>query len=154
MPCRSIFSGCRQESSQKLYSTGWTDGQKISTGALDVPCSREHVLVDFNFSSAPVEPMPLWSMHRCNDASVDTVSELQRLLIGHRETGWTDAYTFYPVGSSGGHGFSAVDFQRLCNSFHSIKGHPLAHFSCLWHLEYLRPPLIRREKALRKREKI
>ena len=27
-----------------------------STGALDVLCSREHVLVDFNFSSAPVEP--------------------------------------------------------------------------------------------------
>ena len=30
--------------------------QNQSTGALDVPCSREHVLVDFNFSSAPVEP--------------------------------------------------------------------------------------------------
>ena len=133
-------------------STGWTDGQKISTGALDVPCSREHVLVDFNFSSAPVEPtlqnqstgaldvlcsrelvwvdqwtssapvepMPLRSMHRCNDASLDTVSEPQRLQFGHRETGWTDTWNLTPIGSSGAHGFSAVDFQRLCNSFHSI----------------------------------
>ena len=107
-------------------STGWTDGQKISTGAMEVPCSREHVLVDFNLSSAPVEPtlqnqstgaldvlcsrtlvwvdqwtssapvdpMPLRSMHRCNDTSVDTVSELQRLLLWHRETGWTDARIF------------------------------------------------------------
>ena len=30
--------------------------KKISTGAMEVLCSREHVLVDFNFSSAPVEP--------------------------------------------------------------------------------------------------
>ena len=152
MLCRSIFSGSRQKSSQKLYSTGWTDGPKKNTGALEVLCSREHVLVDFNFSSAPVEPtlqnqstgaldvlcsrtlvwvdqwtssapvepMPLRSLHRCNDASVDTVSELQRLLIGHRETGWIDAYTFYPVGSSGGHGFSAMNFQRLCDLLHSI----------------------------------
>ena len=149
MPCRSIFSGCRQESSQKLYSTGWTDGQKISTGAMEVPCSREHVLVDLNLSSAlvepilwnqstgasevlcsrehvlvdfncssapveptlqnqstgaievlcsrelvwidqwnssaPVEPMPLRSMRRCNEASPDTVSEPQRLQLGHRD---------------------------------------------------------------------
>jgi len=133
-------------------STGWTDGQKISTGALDVPCSREYILVDFNFSSAPVEPtlqnqstgaldvlcsrelvcvdqwnssapvepMPLRSMHRCNDTSLDTVSEHQWLQFGHRETGWTDASNLTPIGSSGAHGFSAVDFQRLCNSFHSI----------------------------------
>ena len=152
MPCRSIFSGYRKESSQKLYSTGWTDSYKISTGAMDVPCSREHVLMDFNFSSAPVEPtlenqstgaldvlcsrelvwvdqwtssapvepMPLRSMHRCNDASLDTVSEPQRLQFGHRQTGWTDASKLTPIGSSGAHGFSAVDFQRLCNSFHSI----------------------------------
>ena len=152
MPCRSIFSGSRQKSSQKLYSTGWTDGPKKSIGALDVLCSREHVLVDFNFSSAPVEPtlqnqstgalgvlcsrklvwvdrwtssapvepMHLRIMHRCNDASLYTVLEPQRLLIRHRETGWTDAFTFYPVSSSGGLDFSAVDFQRLCNSFHSI----------------------------------
>ena len=30
----------------------------------------------------------------------------------------------------------------------------MAHFSCLWHPEYLRPPLRRRESALSKREKI
>jgi len=152
MPCRSIFSEWRQESSQKLYSTGWTDGQKISTGAMEVFCSREHVLVDLNYSSAPVEPtlqnqstsaldvlcsrtlvwvdqwtssapvepMPLRSMHRCNDASLDTVSEPQRLQFGHRETGWTDALTLSPVGSSGGHDFSAVNFQRLCDLLHSI----------------------------------
>ena len=30
--------------------------KKISTGAMDVLCSREHVLVDLNSSSAPVEP--------------------------------------------------------------------------------------------------
>ena len=30
--------------------------KKISTGALDVLCSREHVLVDLNSPSAPVEP--------------------------------------------------------------------------------------------------
>ena len=30
--------------------------KKISTGALDVLCSREHVLVDLKSSSAPVEP--------------------------------------------------------------------------------------------------
>ena len=93
--------------------------KKISTGALDVLCSREHVLVDLNSSSAPVEPTlqnqapvhwisyvpeslfelisePLQHrLNRCpygaftgaNDASLDTVSEPQWLLIGHRETG-------------------------------------------------------------------
>ena len=113
MPCRSIFSGSRQESSQKLYSTGWTDGTKKSIGALDVLCSREHVLVDLNSSSAPVEPtlqnqstgaldvlcsrelvwvgqwtssapvepMSLRSMHRCNDASLYTVSEPPTAII-------------------------------------------------------------------------
>jgi hypothetical protein len=30
--------------------------KKISTGAMKVLCSREHVLMDFNLSSAPVEP--------------------------------------------------------------------------------------------------
>ena len=30
--------------------------KKINTGALDILCSREHVLVDLNSSSAPVEP--------------------------------------------------------------------------------------------------
>ena len=30
--------------------------KKISTGALDVLCSREHVLVNLNSPSAPVEP--------------------------------------------------------------------------------------------------
>ena len=30
--------------------------KKISTGAMEVFCSREHVLVDLNSSSAPVEP--------------------------------------------------------------------------------------------------
>jgi len=94
--------------------------QNQSTGALDVLCSRTLVWVDQRTSSAPVEPMPLRSMHRCNDASVDTVSELQRLLLWHRETGWTDAHIFYTVGSSGGHGFSAENFQRLCDLLHSI----------------------------------
>jgi hypothetical protein len=94
--------------------------QNQSTGALDVLCSRTLVWVDQWTSSAPVEPMPLRSMHRCNDASVDTVSELQRLLLWHRETGWTDAHIFYTVGSSGGHGFSAENFQRLCDLLHSI----------------------------------
>ena len=41
---------------KSLYITGWTDGPKQSTSALDVLCSREHVLVDLNSSSAPVEP--------------------------------------------------------------------------------------------------
>jgi len=30
--------------------------KKISTGAMKVLCSREHVLVNCNLSSAPVEP--------------------------------------------------------------------------------------------------
>jgi hypothetical protein len=30
--------------------------KKISTGAMKALCSREHVLMDFNLSSAPVEP--------------------------------------------------------------------------------------------------
>ena len=94
--------------------------QNQSTGALEVLCSRTLVWVDQRTSSAPVEPMPLRSMHRCNDASMDTVSELQRLLLWHRETGWTDAHIFYTVGSSGGHGFSAENFQRLCDLLHSI----------------------------------
>ena len=94
--------------------------QNQSTGALDVLCSRTLVWVDQWTSSAPVDPMPLRSMHRCNDASVDTVSELQRLLLWHRETGWTDAHIFYTVGSSGGHGFCAENLQRLCDLLHSI----------------------------------
>jgi len=137
---------------KSLYITGWTDGPKQSTGALDVLCSREHVLVDLNSSSAPVEPTlqnqpPVHWMyyvpeslfelideplqHRlnrcilgaCTGAMTQTwilCQKPQRLLIGHRETGWTDASNLSPVGSSGGLDFSAVDFQRLCNSFHSI----------------------------------
>ena len=157
---------------------------RVSTGAMKVLCSREHVLIDFNLSSAPVEPTlrnqstsamkvlcsreHVWwtptslqhrlnrrfrikapvhwmyfvperlfeliseplqhRLNRCpygactgaNDASVDTVSELQRLLLWHRETGWTDAHIFYTVGSSGGHGFSAENLQRLCDLLHSI----------------------------------
>ena len=43
--------------------------------ALDVLCFKEVVWVDQITSSAPVEPTPLRSLHRCNDASLDTVSE-------------------------------------------------------------------------------
>ena len=60
---------------QLVFSTGWTDASKSTIGALDVLCSRELVWVDQWTSSAPVEPMPLPSMHRCNDTSLDTVSE-------------------------------------------------------------------------------
>ena len=67
---RACFGG-----PQLLFSTGWTDASESTTGALDVLCSREPVWVDQWTSSAPVEPMPLRSMHRCNDASLDTVSE-------------------------------------------------------------------------------
>jgi len=152
MPCRSIFSGWRQESSQKLYSTGWTDGQKISTGAMEVFCSREYVLVDLNSPSAPVEPTlqnqaPVHWMYYVPECLFELISEPlqhrlnrclyeactgamtqawilcqkpQRLLMGHRETGWTDASNLSPVDSSGGHDFSAVNFQRLCDPLHSI----------------------------------
>ena len=127
-PCRSISLDASRYQIRNPYSTGWTDGPKKNTGALDVLYSREHGLMDFNFSSAPVEPtlqnqstgaldvlcsrelvwvdqwtssapvepMPLRSMHRCNEASLDTVSEPQRLQFGHRETGWTDAPNWHP----------------------------------------------------------
>ena len=149
MPCRSIFSGWRLKSSiapvEPMVRKVSTGAMKVlcsrehvlvdfnfssapveptlrnqSTGALNVLCSRELVWIDQWTSSAPVEPMPLRSMHRCIEASLDTVSEPQRLQFGHRETGWTDAPILTPIGSSGAHGFSAVDFQWLCNSFHSI----------------------------------
>ena len=57
------------------FSTGWSDASETTIGALDVLCSRKPVWVDRWTSSAPVEPMPLQSMHRCNDTSLDTVSE-------------------------------------------------------------------------------
>jgi len=60
---------------QLAFSTGWTDASESTIGALDVLYSRELVWVDQWTSSAPVEPTPLRSMHRCNDASLDTVSE-------------------------------------------------------------------------------
>ena len=67
---RACFGG-----PQLVFSTGWTDASESTTVALDVLCSRELVWVDQWTSSTPVEPMPLRSMHRCNDASLDTVSE-------------------------------------------------------------------------------
>jgi len=60
---------------QLAFSTGWTDASDTTIGALGVLWSREFVWVDQWTSSTPVEPMPLRSMHRCNDASLDTVSE-------------------------------------------------------------------------------
>ena len=137
---------------KSLYITGWTDGPKQSTGALDVLYSREHVLVDLNSSSAPVEPtlqnqQPVHWMYYVPESLFELNSEplqhrLNRCpygactgamtqawilcqnprwqLFGHRETGWTDAFNFSPVGSSDGHDFSAVDFQRLCDPLHSI----------------------------------
>ena len=66
----SIFGG-----HQLAFLTGWTDDSETIIGALDVLCSRELVWVDQWTSSAPVEPMPLRSMHLCNDASLDSVSE-------------------------------------------------------------------------------
>ena len=126
--------------------------KKISTGALDVLCSREYVLVDLNSSSAPVEPTlqnqpPVHWMYYVPESLFELISKPlqhrlnrcpygactgamtqawilcqnpQRLLFGHRETGWTDAFNFSPIGSSDGHDFSAVDFQRLCDPLHSI----------------------------------
>ena len=61
--------------SQLVFCFAWTDASETCTGALNVLCSRELVWVDVRTSSAPVKPMPLRSMHRCNDASLDTVSE-------------------------------------------------------------------------------
>ena len=124
MTCRSIFSGWRQKSSVapveptlRNQSTGASEVlcsrehvlvdfnfssapveptlQNQTTGALDVLCPGTLVWVDQWTSSAPVDPMSLRSLHRCNNASVDTVSELQRLLLWHRETGWTDAHFLY-----------------------------------------------------------
>jgi len=66
----SMFGG-----PQLAFNTGWSDALKTIIGAFDVLCSRELVWVDQRTSSAPVEPMTLRSMHRCNDASLDTVSE-------------------------------------------------------------------------------
>jgi len=77
MPCRSISSGCRHESSQKLYSTGWTNGPKKSTGALDVLCSRKHVLVEFNFSSAPVEP----TLQNQSTGAIDVLYSREHVLM-------------------------------------------------------------------------
>ena len=137
---------------KSLYITGWTDGPKQSTGALDVLCSREHVwwtstrlqhrlnrrlrinhrcigctmfqkaclswsvnLFSTGWTDAPTDHAPVqWRKPRY------CVRTPQRLLFGHRETGWTDAFKFSPVGSSDGHDFSAVDFQRLCDPLHSI----------------------------------
>ena len=152
MPCRSIFSGCRQESSQKLYkhrlnrrskdkhrcigctlfqracfgglqllfSTGWTDASESKHRCIKRPmfqraCLNWSVnLFSTGWTDAPTEHAPVQWRKR------GYVSELQRLQLGHRETGWTDASKQTPIGSSGAHGFSAVDFQRLFNSFHSI----------------------------------
>ena len=55
-PYRSISLDASRNQINNLYSTGWTDGPKQNTGALDVLCSREHVLVDLNSPSTPVEP--------------------------------------------------------------------------------------------------
>ena len=66
----SMFGG-----PQLVFSTDWTVTSESTTGALDVLCSRELVWVDKWTSSAPVESMPLRSMNRCNDASLDSVLE-------------------------------------------------------------------------------
>src|SRR6185437_5729771 len=54
--------------------------KKISTGALDVLCSREHVLVDLNSSSAPVEPTlqnqaPVHWMYYVPESLFELISE-------------------------------------------------------------------------------
>ena len=145
----SMFGG-----PQLAFSTGWSDASETTIGALDVLYSRELIWVDQWTSSAPVEPMPLRSMYRCNDASLDIVSELPTITI------WTqrDRLNRRPQ-------LLIRRFFRWSRFFCSglptamwpsplyIRV-PLAHFSCLWHFENLRPPLRRRERALSKREKI
>ena len=54
--------------------------KKISTGALDILCSREHVLVDLNSSSAPVEPTlqnqrPVHWMYYVPESLFELISE-------------------------------------------------------------------------------
>ena len=75
-----VYLGCYVPESmfggrQLVFCTGWTDASESTIDALDVLCSGELVWVDVRTSSAPVEPMPLRSMHRCNNTSLDTVSE-------------------------------------------------------------------------------
>ena len=98
--------------------------QNQSTGALDVLCSRELAWVDQWTSSAPVEPIPLCCMHRCNDASLDTVSESQRLQFGHRQTCWTDASKLTPIGSSSAHSFLQWTSNGYVTSSTLYKGTP------------------------------
>ena len=145
----SMFGG-----PQLVFCTGWTDTSETCTGVLDVLCSRELVWVDVRTSSAPVEPMPLRSMHRYNDASLDTVSEPPMAII------WTQRDRLNWCLQ-----FLTRRFFRWSRFFCSglltamwpsplyIRA-PLAHLNCLWHIEYLRPPLRRRESALSKRVKI
>ena len=78
MPCRSIFSGWRQESSKAPVEPMV---KKISTGAMKVFCSREHVLVDLNSSSAPVEP----TLHKQNTGALNVLCS--------RELVWVDQWT-------------------------------------------------------------
>ena len=139
----SMFGG-----HQLAFSTGWTDASETTIGASDVLCSRELVWVDQRTSSAPVEPMPLRSMHRCNDASLDTVSEPPTATI------WTQRDRL-----NRRHQLQPRRFFRWSRFFCSglltamwpsplyIRA-PLAHLKCLWHIEYLRPPLRRSERAL------
>ena len=53
--------------------------KKISTGALDVLCSREHVLVDLNYFSAPVEPM----LHNQSTGALDVICSRMLVCVDH-----------------------------------------------------------------------
>ena len=151
-PCRSISLGSKLTSSQVTLYHRLNRRLRINHRCIRCILFREHVLVDLNSSSAPVEPMlknqpSVHWMYYVPESLFELISEPlqhrlnrcpyrscigamtqawilcqnpQWLLFGHRETGWTDAFNFSPVGSSDGHDFSAVDFQRLCDPLHSI----------------------------------
>jgi len=133
---------------QLAFNTGWSDASKTTIGAFDVLCSRELVWVDQRTSSAPVEPMTLRRMHRCNDASLDTVSEPPTAII------WTQRDRLNRCLQ-----FLTRRFFRWSRFFCSglptamwpsplyIRA-PLAHLNCLWRIQYLRPPKRRRQSEI------
>ena len=192
--------------------------KKISTGAMKVLCSREHVLMDFNLSSAPVEPTlrnqstgamkvlcsrehvwwtPTSLQHRLNrrfriKAPVHWMyfvpERLFKLIANLFSTGWTDAPTEHAPVQWCKRGYCVriptatsltqkdrlnrcpyfsipsvlpvvtVFLQKTSNGYVTsstlYKGTPWFISVAFWHLENLRPPLRRRDRALSKREKI